>query len=582
MNRRQLLQGSFAASVAASIPNAYGRRPAASGARRRHAVLARQRARHGARSWRPSPTWRPTRRCPTRSETHLRPVPLDPFPTRPRPVARRKPWLRGAVLPSRIFLQGQGRHLRSRRWPARGRSNIKRDDFSFGEGIGAWPDGNLGFAGFRLHAPINKPDYYDEVCVFLGASYFRAVAKSEVYGLSARGLAIDTGEARARSSRCSRRFGWSGRRRAPIRSSSTLCSTARARRAAFASRSGPGATTIFDVEAALYPRVEIAAWRPCAAHQHVLCSVPTNAPKSQDFRPQVHDSDGLMMLNGRGEELWRPLCNPHNLQVSAFADTNPRSFGLVQRDKNYAAYQDLEFDISERRPSLFVEPIGDWGEGRSCCSRFRARRKSTTTSPRSGGPKQPAAAKSEYIYTYRLHWGPDIAKTDVLARFMPHRRLARRTMAANYSCWNSPATAEDARSRRRSRASSPPTNATFSNIVAQPNPETGGWRLSFQLGIKDQTAIELRAISPMNDARRSPRSGSIDGRRTALVAASLSAGGSPLALAPARLRKPGRKPRTQSGGASLGVKRAFVFARHRRADGAAARMRCTMSSTSAA
>jgi len=70
------------------------------------------------------------------------------------------------------------------------------DYFSFGETKPPPPDADLGFAGFRIHAPINRPDYYDEVCVFLGASYFRAVAKGEIYGLSARGLSINTGEAK--------------------------------------------------------------------------------------------------------------------------------------------------------------------------------------------------------------------------------------------------------------------------------------------------------------------------------------------------------------------------------------------------
>ena len=70
------------------------------------------------------------------------------------------------------------------------------DLFSFGDLAPPGPAADLGFAGFRLHAPINKPDYYDEVCVFLGASYFRAVAKGQLYGLSARGLAINTGEAK--------------------------------------------------------------------------------------------------------------------------------------------------------------------------------------------------------------------------------------------------------------------------------------------------------------------------------------------------------------------------------------------------
>ena len=51
---------------------------------------------------------------------------------------------------------------------------------------------NLGYAGFRLHTRLNSPAYYDELVSFLGASYFRALAKGQKYGISARGLAIDT------------------------------------------------------------------------------------------------------------------------------------------------------------------------------------------------------------------------------------------------------------------------------------------------------------------------------------------------------------------------------------------------------
>ena len=145
----------------------------------------------------------------------------------------------------------------------------KREDFSFGEGIGAWPEDNLGFAGFRLHAPMNKPDYYDEVCVFLGASYFRAVAKSEVYGLSARGLAIDTGEAKGEEFPLFKAF-WL-ERPAPGANSIVIHALLDSKSAAGSYRFTvrPGGTTIFDVEAALYPRVEVAARRPRAAHQHV-------------------------------------------------------------------------------------------------------------------------------------------------------------------------------------------------------------------------------------------------------------------------------------------------------------------------
>ena len=123
----------------------------------------------------------------------------------------------------------------------------------------------------------------------------------------------------------------------------------------------PGDTTVFDVEMAIYPRVDLehAGLAPMTS---MFFFGPNDRKDVDDFRPSVHDSDGLAIFNGRGEELWRPLHNPSDLQVSSFADLNPRGFGLMQRQRDFAAYQDLESNF-ERRPSLWAEPIGDWGEG---------------------------------------------------------------------------------------------------------------------------------------------------------------------------------------------------------------------------
>ena len=60
---------------------------------------------------------------------------------------------------------------------------------------------------------------------------------------------------------------------------------------------------------------------------------PNDRKDVDDFRPAVHDSDGLAIYNGQDEELWRPLSNPRDLQISTFADLNPRGFGLMQREK---------------------------------------------------------------------------------------------------------------------------------------------------------------------------------------------------------------------------------------------------------
>jgi glucans biosynthesis protein len=237
----------------------------------------------------------------------------------------------------------------------------RADDFSFGDNPAPPPDSDLGFAGFRIHAPINRPDYYDEVCVFLGASYFRAVAKGETYGLSARGLAINTGESKGEEFPLFKTF-WIEK---PATNATSVVVHALldspSTTAAYRFTIRPGDTTVFDVEMAIYPRVDLdhAGLVPMTSMFFFGSNDRTNV---DDFRPSVHDSDGLAIYNGRGEELWRPLSNPRDLQISSFSDLNPRGYGLMQRQKNFYSYEDLESKF-ETRPSLWAEPIGDWGEG---------------------------------------------------------------------------------------------------------------------------------------------------------------------------------------------------------------------------
>ena len=178
--------------------------------------------------------------------------------------------------------------------------------FSFGDNPPPKPGVDLGFAGFRLHAPINRPDYYDEVCVFLGASYFRAVAKGELYGLSARGLSINTGEAKGEEFPLFKSF-WIEKPAANATSivvHALLDSESAAAAYRFTIR--PGDTTVFDVEMAIYPRVDLdhAGLAPMTS---MFFFGPNDRTDVDDFRPSVHDSDGLAIFNGRGEELWRPL-----------------------------------------------------------------------------------------------------------------------------------------------------------------------------------------------------------------------------------------------------------------------------------
>ena len=487
MNRRQLLQGSLAVGAAAAVPYAYG----ASTPAPAEAPFSPSAVRDMARALAAKPYEAPDETLPDA----LKALTYDQY----RSIR---------FLPDHALWKGEGRGFEAQFFHrgfffkskvdiyeiADGKAapiRYKRDDFSFGEGVGKWPDGDLGFAGFRLHAPINRPDYMDEVCVFLGASYFRAVAKDEVYGLSARGLAIDTGEAKGEEFPLFRAF-WI-ERPGPGATSIVVHALLDSKSAAGSYRFTirPGATTIMDVEMTLYPRVGL-AHSGLAPLTSMFFFGPNGRGTIEDFRPEVHDSDGLMMLNGRGEELWRPLSNPKNLQVSAFADRNPRSFGLVQRQRDYAAYQDLESNY-EKRPSLVVEPIGDWGEGEVVLFEIPTDEEIHDNIAAFWRPKGDLAAKGEYAYTYRLHWGPDVAKSDTLARFS---RSGVGAHGKDDKLFVLELVGERLKTldAKTAKGMVSADKGEIRNVVTQPNPATGGWRLSFELAPKEAPAVELRAV----------------------------------------------------------------------------------------
>jgi periplasmic glucans biosynthesis protein len=221
---------------------------------------------------------------------------------------------------------------------------------------------NLGFAGFRVHFPLQTPNYKDELIAFLGASFFRVLGRNEVYGLSARGLAIDTAMARGEEFPWFTRF-WlvrPGPQERVLTLYALLDSASIA--GAYEFQIDPGDTSRVWVTEQLYPRRRIAKLGIAPLTSMFLYGEDPSGHRFDDYRPEVHDSDGLMMQTGSGEWLWRPLVNPRHLEVNRFMDRNPRGFGLIQRDRNFSHYQDSAAQF-ERRPSYFVQPIGSWGAG---------------------------------------------------------------------------------------------------------------------------------------------------------------------------------------------------------------------------
>jgi len=221
---------------------------------------------------------------------------------------------------------------------------------------------SLGYAGFRVHYPLQTPGYKDELLVFLGASYFRVLGRNQHYGLSARGLAIDTGLQSGEEFPTFTDF-WLVRPQAADRALTIYALLdSRSVAGAYLFEIRPGEITQVEVHAELYPRRIIAKLGLAALTSMFLYGENDGSRHFDDYRPQVHDSDGLMSETGHGQWLWRPLANPRELRVNRFIDENPRGFGLIQRERGFVHYEDAESEY-QTRPSYWVQPLGSWGKG---------------------------------------------------------------------------------------------------------------------------------------------------------------------------------------------------------------------------
>lgn len=259
-----------------------------------------------------------------------------------------------------------------------------------------------GFSGLRLLWPLNRADKLDEIAVFQGASYFRSLGRDQFYGLSSRGLAIGAGEPNEEFPSFER-F-WLERPEAGADTvlvhalmDSPSCT------GAYSFMIRPGQSVIFDVSATIFPRVRMARMGVAAQSSMFLFNV-ADGQRGDDFRTGVHDSDGLAILTGHGERVWRPLQNPTAHRLSYFQDESPKGFGLVQRARRLEDYGDLEarYDL---RPSLWVEPQGDWGKGAVVLAELATRSETDDNIAVFWRPDTAWEAGSRVDLAYRLHWG---------------------------------------------------------------------------------------------------------------------------------------------------------------------------------
>lgn len=279
------------------------------------------------------------------------------------------------------------------------------DLFTFATGTPK-PNGkdDLHYSGIRLRYPLNNKDMSEEFAVFQGASYFRAVGKGLIYGLSARGLAIDTGQPAGEEFPFFRAF-WIKRPEGPngiVVVEALLNSPSVAGAYRFSIK--PGADTQMDVEMTLFPRRDIA--HAGIAPLTSMFLFDAMGRLVDDYRAAVHDSHGLAMLKGSGEWLWRPLSNRKTLQVSAFVDMSPRGFGLMQRKRRYEEFLDPRAQY-EKRPSLWVEPIGDWAAGDVELFEIPSLHETNDNIVAFWHPKDPLRQGQTHSFVYRLHWCND-------------------------------------------------------------------------------------------------------------------------------------------------------------------------------
>ncbi|MGH7790623.1 MAG: glucan biosynthesis protein [Candidatus Binatia bacterium] len=356
---------------------------------------------------------------------------------------------------------------------------------------------DLGYAGFRVHAPIKKKNYFDEVIVFLGATYFRAVGKNEVFGLSGRGLALDTALSSGEEFPYFKEF-WlvtpkPGAKQMVLYALLDSPSITGAYRFTIE----PGDQTALGVEARLFPRQPIKKLG-IAPLTSMFYHAENALRPVEDFRPEVHDSDGLLLNFANGEWFWRPLDNPKSLRVSSFRTAHPRGFGLIQRDREFDHYQDLETRM-ETRPSAWVAPHGDWGEGRIELVEIPTKSDTNDNVVAMWVPNTQPEPGAMGVYAYTVYWYGDNAAHSPGGRVVATRRdrgTAEGTyrFVVDFAGKKLDSLPADTVLRGVVTIASGDESAALLDQQVVKNPVTGGWRLTFQIKPLRSDPVELRAF----------------------------------------------------------------------------------------
>jgi glucans biosynthesis protein len=368
-------------------------------------------------------------------------------------------------------------------------------DYGRNEFASRVPQG-LGFAGFRLHYPLKQRAYKDELIVFLGASYFRALGRDHVYGISARGLGIDTALPSGEEFPFFREF-WLERPRPGARQF-TLYALLDSPRVTGAYRFvlRPGVQTVLDVDVRLFTRRPVAklGFAPLTS----MFFFGEGDAHGPDYRPEVHDSDGLLIADRSGEWIWRPLQNPRRLRISAFHSPSPVGFGLLQRDRDFDHFQDLE-TRQELRPSVWVAPKGEWGPGHVELVEIPTDSERHDNVVAYWVPKRAEGSLDPASFAYELRFYSDDTTLPPGGRAV----ATRRDRGTREDSWRYVVDFEGPGLTTISEeivlqgvisSFSSDGDAEILEQQVQKNPVTGGWRLVFQVRPRGSAPVDLRAF----------------------------------------------------------------------------------------
>lgn len=388
---------------------------------------------------------------------------------------------------------------------------FKQEFFNYvglAEGLAGKVPENIGFAGFRVHYPLNTNEFKDEFLVFQGASYFRLVGPGQVYGLSARGLAIDTAESSGEEFPVFREFWLIKPEPDQTRLVIYALLDSPSVTGAYRFEITPGAPTEMGVEARLFARRDIKKLgvAPLTSMFH---HGENTTRFIDDFRPEVHDSDGLLVAAANGEWIWRPLSNHRALRVSSLADENPRGFGLLQRDRDFNHYLDMEADY-ELRPSLWVIPQGEWGKGRVELVEIPTDTEVNDNIVAYWVPDQPFKAGESRHYSYRLRTfdqhlaeqgGARVLRTRIGWGAVPGQSNPPPRSKRQFIVDFNGGELENLSADVPLEAELQKNSGTITDLMVMRLPDQKTWRVSFKLEPEGNNLVDMRMFIKLRDQR---------------------------------------------------------------------------------